>query len=148
MRRKTFPMLLILSLASIILLGCKQYSYGENTPAATVLAETKTVPTTQSTPQGYTVEITSAGFNPKELTVNAGDTVTFVNKDSSPHRPASAVHPTHSVYPESGGCIGSKFDACKNLGQGESWSFTFNQKGTWKYHDHLNPGFTGTIIVK
>lgn len=101
--------------------------------------------------EGKTVEITSEGFSPNILTINAGDIVTFVNKDSELHRPASAQHPTHKVYPESGGCIGSTFDSCKNLGQGESWSFTFNQKGEWKYHDHLNcctdSRFFGTIVV-
>lgn len=100
------------------------------------------------TSEPKTVEITSTGFSPSSLTIKAGDTVTFANKDSSLHWPASAVHPTHSVYSESGGCIGSKFDACKGLAQGESWSFAFNQKGTWGYHDHLNPGLTGTIIVQ
>ncbi|MBI2128879.1 cupredoxin domain-containing protein [Candidatus Woesearchaeota archaeon] len=94
------------------------------------------------------VEITSSGFSPKTLAISAGETVVFTNKDGSAHWPASAVHPTHSVYPESGGCIGSKFDACRSLAQDESFSFTFNSKGSWKYHDHLNPAFTGTIIVE
>jgi plastocyanin len=95
-----------------------------------------------------TVEITSSGFNPSSLTVNTGDTVTFINRDTKSHWPASAVHPTHKGYPETGGCIGSKFDACMGLAQGETFSFTFSQKGTWKYHDHLNPAFTGTIVVQ
>lgn len=95
-----------------------------------------------------TVEITSSGFSPATLTVNQGDTVVFITKDSEAHWPASAVHPTHNAYPESGGCIGSKFDACRGLAQGESFSFTFNEKGSWKYHDHLNLGNTGTIVVQ
>ncbi|MEK6949791.1 MAG: cupredoxin domain-containing protein [Nanoarchaeota archaeon] len=95
-----------------------------------------------------TIEITVSGFNPSSLTINAGETVTWINKGSSQAWPASAVHPTHKVYPETGGCIGSKFDACKSLKQGEAYSFTFNQKGTWRYHDHLNSGSIGTIIVQ
>lgn len=93
------------------------------------------------------IEIITTGFSPEILTIKVGETVTFVNKQSSPSWPASAVHPTHRSYPEQGGCIGSKFDACKGLKNGESWSFTFNQKGTWKYHDHLDPSKIGTIIV-
>jgi len=96
----------------------------------------------------HTVEVTSAGFSPSSLTINAGETVVFVNRDSSPHWPASDVHPTHQAYPEPGGCIGSKFDACRPLAQGESFSFTFNQRGSWRYHDHLNPSSTGTIVVQ
>ena len=98
-------------------------------------------------PTTLTVEIKSSGFSPKILEINSGDTVTWINRDSSSHWPASAVHPTHTVYPEPGGCIGSKFDACKGLSNRESYSFTFDEEGTWKYHDHLNPSSTGTIIV-
>lgn len=98
--------------------------------------------------QDNTIEITASGFNPGTLTINAGETVTWINKGSSQAWPASAVHPTHKSYPETGGCLGSKFDACKRLKQGETYSFTFNQKGTWSYHDHLNSGSIGTIIVQ
>ena len=94
-----------------------------------------------------TIEMTASGFSPSTLTITAGTTVTFVNSDTKERWPASAVHPTHRVYPESGGCLGSKFDACRGLAPGESWSFTFNQKGTWRYHDHLTTSLTGTVIV-
>ncbi len=97
--------------------------------------------------QTYTIEITSSGFSPKTLEINKGDSVTWTNKGSSSSWPASAMHPTHNVYPESGGCIGSTFDACKGLKTGESWTFTFNEAGSWNYHDHLNTGRTGTIVV-
>ncbi len=108
-------------------------------------------PEAETTGVQYTVEITSEGFSPSQISINAGDTVVFVNKDSETHWPASAQHPTHKAYPESGGCIGSKFDACKPLAQGESWPFTFSQKGEWKYHDHANcctdSRFFGSVIV-
>jgi len=102
----------------------------------------------ETTMTSNTVDITSSSFSPKTLTITAGETVKFTNKDSRSSWPASAVHPTHTVYPETGGCIGSKFDACKGLAQDESYSFTFNEKGTWNYHDHSKPGMTGTIIVE
>mgnify|MGYP001584862973 FL=1 len=108
----------------------------------------KTVEDETAMPPDNTIKITSSGFEPKTLTVKAGTTVTFVNEDSNQHWPASAVHPTHAAYPESGGCIGSKFDACKVLAQGESFSFTFNEKGSWNYHDHLRPSNTGKIVVE
>ncbi|GEM_PF-1307345 len=94
------------------------------------------------------VGITAQGFSPSALTINAGDTVVFQNNDAEMHWPASAVHPTHTAYPESGGCIGSKFDTCTGLAQSETFTFTFNQKGTWLYHDHLNPSLTGTVTVE
>ncbi len=137
MKSNYLPLVAVLLIGVVFVSGCTQYGGQQTQPT------TPTQPTA-----GNTVEITSSGFSPSTLTINAGDTVTFVNKDSRPHWPASAVHPTHTVYPESGGCIGSKFDACKGLAQDETFSFKFDQKGTWKYHDHLNPGLTGTIVVQ
>lgn len=99
------------------------------------------------------IEITSSGFSPKTLEINSGDTVTWTNKDSRSHWLASAVHPTHTIYPGSSinKCGTSEalsiFDSCKGLSSGESYSFTFNEKGTWGYHDHLGPSLTGTIVV-
>ena len=99
-----------------------------------------------------TVKITTTGFEPKMLTIKAGTTVTFVNEDANQHWPASAMHPTHTVYPGSDikkcGSSESIFDACKGLEQGESFSFTFTEKGSWKYHDHLGISSTGTIVVE
>lgn len=100
------------------------------------------------------VEITSSGFNPKTLNINAGETVTFVNKDSSAHWPASNLHPTHMAYPSSSieKCgteeESTTFDACGNLEPGEEYSFTFTRVGRWPYHDHLHPNRGGTIAVR
>ncbi len=107
-------------------------------------------PTPEPSDEEYIVEITSGGFSPSEVIIEAGETVTWVNKDSVAHWVASANHPDHKVYPETGGCIGSTFDACKGIEPGESWSFTFNQKGSWGYHDHINFGapFFGKVIVE
>ena len=110
----------------------------------------ETIPEISST---HDIEITSSGFSPKTLEINAGDTVTWTNKDSRNHWPASASHPTHTIYPGSSiskcgtSAESETFDACNGLSAGESYSFTFNEKGTWKYHDHLSISRTGTIIV-
>ncbi len=93
------------------------------------------------------VEITSLGFSPQTINIKVGETVTFVNNDNKLHWPASNIHPTHTEYPEGGGCLGSKFDACGGLKQGERFSFTFNQKGVWAYHDHLNSELAGIVVV-
>ncbi len=101
----------------------------------------------------HTIEITSSGFSPSSLEINSGDKVTWVNNGNAESWPASAIHPTHTVYPGSDikKCgtseEGKIFDACKGFANGESWSFTFNEKGTWNYHDHLQAGKVGKIIV-
>ncbi len=138
--------ILTLILTIFLIAACARYQAPQQ-PAAPS-SQPATQPSAQLPPNA--VEITSSGFNPAELKVKVGDTVTWINKNTDTHWPASAMHPTHKVYPEAGGCIGSKFDACKGLAPGDSWSFTFNQVGSWGYHDHLNPGppFFGKIIVK
>ena len=130
---KFSPMLLVLVLG---IAGCVQYGQQPTaTPAATNV-----------------IEITASGFNPSSLTIKAGETVTWLNNGNAPTWPASAVHPTHRVYPGSDitkcGTGETIFDACKGLANGESFSFTFNNKGTWGYHDHLNPSLFGKIVVE
>ena len=71
----------------------------------------------------HEVIYTDSGFSPASVEISAGDSVTFTNNASRTMWVASAMHPTHSMYPEksSDNCLGSSFDACKDLSQGESW---------------------------
>jgi plastocyanin len=100
------------------------------------------------------VQISPVGFFPEVLEIVQGESVTFVNKGSGVHWPATEIHPSHSVYPGSSiaKCgLNSEsriFDACRGLNRGESYSFKFDKIGTWRYHDHLNPGLKGVIVVQ
>lgn len=91
---------------------------------------------------------TDSGYSPTALKIKKGETAVFKNQSSRAMWPASATHPTHRVYPTTGGCIGSVFDACAGVQPGETWSFKFDISGIWKYHDHLNPDATGAITVE
>lgn len=86
-----------------------------------------------------TVNISGSGFTPSTVTISSGDTVKWVNNDSKSHWPATDPHPQHTGY--------SGFDSKPGISSGSSWSFKFNNKGTWNYHDHLFSSKTGTIIV-
>ncbi|MBI2033670.1 MAG: hypothetical protein HYT13_01080 [Candidatus Liptonbacteria bacterium] len=126
-------------------------NYGAPTtePAATPPEPTPpTPPSTMPTPKTETVNYNGQGFSPQTVTIKKGDSVTFANQSSKEMWPASALHPTHKVYPTTGGCIGSTFDACAGIKPGESWSFALDINGSWKYHDHLNPTAFGTIVVE
>ncbi len=94
------------------------------------------------------IQYNGSSFSPKLVTVKKGETVTFVNNGKNPMWVASAMHPTHTVYPTKGGCLGSTFDACRGYEPGSSWSFTFDEVGTWGYHDHLNAGAFGKVVVE
>ena len=104
--------------------------------------------------QTYQVSITDTGFTPKTFTIKKGDSVTWTNARSAESWPASAQHPSHTLYPGSGidKCGTSDentiFDACDGLAQNESYTFTFNEVGSWNYHDHLVPSQSGRIVVE
>jgi plastocyanin len=87
----------------------------------------------------YTVEMTAAGFVPNRIDALAGDTLLFENSDQSDHWPASDAHPTHQLYPD--------LDAQRPIAPGENWTFALFRPGVWGFHDHLNPQFTGQVVV-
>lgn len=78
-------------------------------------------------------------FTPDPMKVKKGDTITWKNNTDRFIWPASAIHPTHQIYPE--------FDARKGIAPGEEYSFVFDKLGVWKYHDHLKPSVFGTVEV-
>ena len=86
------------------------------------------------------VAMTKDAFMPDKVTISKGDSVKFVNEDAQDRWPASNIHPTHDIYPE--------FDPTRSIKPGESWSFTFAKEGIWRYHDHLLPSLSGTVVVE
>ncbi|OHA19477.1 MAG: hypothetical protein A3C08_02150 [Candidatus Taylorbacteria bacterium RIFCSPHIGHO2_02_FULL_47_18] len=80
------------------------------------------------------------GFSPNTVTIKKGKTVIFQNKTGKPASVASGPHPTHTNYLE--------FDQYKTAERGQDeFRFVFEKVGVWKYHDHLNPTMTGTVVV-
>ncbi len=77
------------------------------------------------------------GFSPNPIKIKVGDTVSFVNDSFREMWVASAKHPTHEVLPG--------FD---QLEEGTDYEYTFTEVGEWKYHDHLNPEYFGSVIVE
>ena len=149
--------IIFLMLAGLfIVAGCSQYgkTAPQPIPQPETVTETEETPEIETPSATHTIEITRDGFNPSTSTISKGDTVNFINKQAIASWPASAVHPTHKVYPGSdiNKCDTAEqsdtFDACRRLSQEETFSFTFNERGNWRYHDHLNPTTTGTITVQ
>lgn len=94
------------------------------------------------------------GFSPVNLTVKEGNSVVFKNESSKGMWVASADHPSHFIY---GGdsseshCPDNKnifFDQCEAVQEGSSWSFRFDKRGIWEYHNHLNSSRVGIITVE
>lgn len=79
------------------------------------------------------VSIDNFTFTPQKLTVKAGTTVTWTNKDDIPHGIAAS---------------NNAFTRSKALDTNDSYSFTFTTPGTYAYFCYIHPHMTGTIVVE
>jgi plastocyanin len=98
----------------------------------------------------HTIEMTEdVVFEPAELTVSAGDTVTWVTVGSFPHSstcdPAKAADPANAVLPEGADPWDSGL-----LQDGQEFSLTFNVPGEYTYFciPHESMGMVGKVIVE
>jgi plastocyanin len=83
---------------------------------------------------GATVYFREAtGFDPGSITVKAGQTVTWLNLTTSAH---SVVSDTPAQPFDSGG-----------IGDGQTFSVTFQTPGTYKYHSSTEPIYSGNDIT-
>ena len=79
------------------------------------------------------IAIDNFTFNPQKLTVKAGTTVTWTNKDDIPHGIASA---------------NNAFTRSKAMDTDDSYSHTFITPGTYQYFCYIHPHMTGAIVVE
>lgn len=80
-----------------------------------------------------TVDITQAGFTPRNITIEFGDTVTWTNKDTS----------NHQVLADRGA-----FPTSPVLAANQTYSHTFTKSGNFDYRDALNTSRRGSITVR
>jgi plastocyanin len=88
---------------------------------------------------GTEVSMESIQFNPSELTVSAGETITFTNNESVPHD----VHKTSGP--------GEDFASGPPGGmqEGDTFELTLEEPGTYEYVCDVHaPGMAGTITVE
>jgi amicyanin len=78
------------------------------------------------------VTIKDFKFDPPQLEVAVGETVTWTNQDGT----------THTVTGDNG-----EFDS-GNLDTGKSFSFTFTKAGTYSYHCSIHPFMKATVVVQ
>jgi plastocyanin len=78
------------------------------------------------------VTIDNFVFEPARLTVKAGTTVTWLNRDDIPHTVAAK----------------DRLFKSKVMDTDESYSFTFSIPGEYAYFCSLHPHMTGTIVVE
>jgi len=87
------------------------------------------------------VSVMPYGFEPKTVKIKQGQAVVWTNKDSKLHQIASDPYPGEDGLP---GFVSQGASL-----RTEIFLYTFFTKGTYPYHDHLNPTiYKGTIIVE
>jgi plastocyanin len=74
-------------------------------------------------------------YNPNPIEIKVGDTMTWINSDSSPHSVTSSSND---------GSITFDSDV---LRRGETFSFTFDKEGQYPYLCTLHPSMVGTVVV-
>jgi amicyanin len=79
------------------------------------------------------ISIDNFTFAPAKLTVKAGTTVTWTNRDDIPHGIASA----NNAFPR-----GAAMDT------DGTFSFTFTTPGTYQYFCYIHPHMVGTVVVE
>jgi plastocyanin len=86
----------------------------------------------QPKPKAHTVTIEGMRFVPEVLTVAAGDTIVWVNKDLVPHTATSKA---------------GSFDS-KNIQPDNSWRYTVRKTGDFTYICTFHPTMKAMLRVK
>ncbi len=115
MKTKFIFFISIITILAFAIIGCGN---SKSTPTATQVAEKNVV------------TIQDFKFKPAEITIQKGETITWINEDSTPHT-------------VTGTGINSG-----SLNKGQSFKQTFNDAGTFNYNCTTHPYMKGKITVK
>jgi plastocyanin len=115
-RRVCIASLAVAILAAVVLLGTERFGF---------TAQAQQAPATE-------VKIDNFSFGPATITVAAGTTVTWTNRDDIPH----------TVVAD------DKTFKSKVLDTDEKFSYTFSKPGTYPYFCSVHPKMTGKVVVQ
>ncbi|UGS33944.1 cupredoxin domain-containing protein [Capillimicrobium parvum] len=125
-------LVLLLAAAALVAAGC-----GSNGSSSTSTGSSAPASTGSSGSSGgggaVTVDMKNIQFEPKDITVNQGQTITWKNLDTV----------DHDVVAQSGATFKSD-----QFGNGGTFKFTADKAGKIDYVCTLHPGMTGTITVR
>ena len=148
MRTKIVQLILFCAALVILLNACAGQSYlpqSTNIPQPGIPAQPQVpaqvptvstpqppvvVPPTPVSSQPQTITIQNFAFNPSSLTIKAGSTVIWKNLDSAPHKIKSDIFNSNV------------------LNNGDTFSFKFDNKGTYNYSCAIHPFMQATITVE
>jgi plastocyanin len=117
---------LLLVMAALVLAGCGGGGDADSTPSGSPSSPA-------SSSEAQAVTISDYTYGPAQLTVPAGTTVEFTNKDSTPHTATSK---------QSGAFETGSIDTDKTA------KVTLEDPGTYAYYCAFHPFMKGTITVE
>lgn len=86
-------------------------------------------------------------YVPKQVSINQGDSVTWINNDTEPHTVTSGTGAgIESLLTNERGSSNGIFDS-GSFGPGESWSYNFTRAGRYTYFCTIHPWMGGVITV-
>jgi plastocyanin len=132
MEMKVLNSLIALSVIVILVTACAPAVQTGTNPSSNVPAQDGAYPAAGTVFEGTaTIELKNFAFSPQVATVKVGTEVTWINTDSA----------SHNVTADDNSFVSSQ------LGQNDSFTFTFDQPGTYTYTCTTHPSMKGTIIV-
>lgn len=126
----------------LAIVGLALAHHGSNSPAASNQPSASSQPSSAAASPAQsaaTITYDSNGFSPAMTTVKSGDSVTFVNKTSEEIQVDSDPHPVHTD------------DTDLNVGSiapGQSKTVVLTKRGTFGFHNHLDPTDQARITIQ
>jgi plastocyanin len=127
---KKYAILLIVLISGVLICGC----------ISVPSSSKETAQITTKVPIGpmVTVIIKARAFDPSTITIKKGTTVTWINEDSMLHHVVHLPEVTNAELFDSG-----------PLSSGQSFSYTFMEKGRYNYGDpQIGGGRSSLVIVE
>ncbi|OGD87392.1 hypothetical protein A2870_01450 [Candidatus Curtissbacteria bacterium RIFCSPHIGHO2_01_FULL_41_11] len=128
--------------SALVLSACNLYKSGSNTATGDSTQNQTQQQSTSQVSDAVTITLDESGFSPATSNVNSDGSVTWTNSSEKNGGIASDPHPTHTSNQE---LTDGQF--VLNLAPGASATVTVTKKGTWGFHDHLNPSAKGSVTV-
>jgi amicyanin len=141
--RKLWPLIVVIIVivaVAAIALGNKDNKNAATPPAAPNPTSSKESTNSNQNPptsnnefsSAKSVSIVNMSYSPADITVKKGTTVTWTNNDTI----------AHTVTADSN----NTFDS-GNMDKGKTFSFTFNNAGTFAYHCTYHADMHGKVVV-
>ncbi|MGI0102829.1 MAG: cupredoxin domain-containing protein, partial [Nitrosotalea sp.] len=138
MKNKTNFITSVIFVTILFVIGSNQAAFAEN--------KTVTIPLGAANPNFDTP--TTEWFSPSVVTVQAGDTITWINKDKEIHNITSGKGITRIQFATTNnvGTSDGLFES-GSFKPGQSWSHTFTKPGVYHYFCSIHPWMNGAIVV-